>query len=327
MKCGRLPGGIRITLYSTTTRTSESTRGGSRTFRSTEPWRRCEPFASPARERAELPGAWPLPPRSDPGPFAAQPDSVALWSLSTPFLEEERNVVGTVVHRPGIDEVSVDQLEVAPTRVEPPANHRLRHVVTAFRHPLSDSRDRRLRRREAQEEELHPVPLFPPSGDPARMTAPAQRRLESEAMPLPRVRIDLPQHQPAGLDGHPAWAKGAQPSRDQVGIDEDRTVGFVRQELRGERRLARTVRPKRCAITKIRLPVALVMMPLSLAPNLTNARTARTPSATAASTPSRPIKSTARSISNAPQPASRTAPDGPRNCRSSFLTSTVDPSH
>ena len=97
-----------------------------------------------------------------------------------------------------------------PTRDSPPPR------VTAFRHALRDSCDGRLRRGKAQEEQLHPVPLFPPPGNPARLTAPAQRRLESEAVPLPRMRVDLLQYQPAGLDGHPARTKGAQPGRDSA---------------------------------------------------------------------------------------------------------------
>ena len=103
---------------------------------------------------------------------------------------------------------------------------------------MGDPGGRHRGRREAEEEQLDPVTQGLPSGDPARVAAAAQRGLEGEAVSSPHVLADPLQRQPAGLDGGQIRAERTEPGRDEVGVDEERAVRLVRQELDGERGLA-----------------------------------------------------------------------------------------
>ena len=99
------------------------------------------PFAD---ARGERPGAWPLRRPPCPGRVRRLAKSSVACSCSPPLRDPHRNVSRVVVHRPRVDELAVDPLEVAPARMEPPSNHRLGHVVAALRHAPCDPCDCRL---------------------------------------------------------------------------------------------------------------------------------------------------------------------------------------
>ena len=111
------------------------------------------------------------------------------------------------------------------------------------RDPVGDLGGRHLGRRQAQEEQLDPVAHRLPARDSSCMAATAQRGLEGEAVSSAHVFPDLLQHQPAGPDRGQVRAKGAEPRRDEIGIDEDRALRLVRQEFGGESGLSGSVRP------------------------------------------------------------------------------------
>ena len=74
------------------------------------------------------------------------------------------------------------------------------------------------------------------------MAAPAQGRLEGEALSPDRISADRIDHQAAGPEGDRSGPERIQSRGDRVRFDEGRTLRFVRQEGRGEGRLPGPVR-------------------------------------------------------------------------------------
>ena len=212
--------------------------------------RRCEihlrpPYGGPAHlrsappsplvgGRAWRPGASPFPHRPDQDLAVFGSDSDPQSSLSATLCQQLRYVSRIVVLRPFADESLVDQFKVSPAGMKATADDRLGHVVSAFGHPLRNTCNGCFGSGKSQKEQLDPVALRLPAGDPASVSEPAQRRLEREAVSSSRVLVYLSQHQATRLKSDTVRPKRTQSRGDEIGIYEIGTIRFVWQELGGE---------------------------------------------------------------------------------------------
>ena len=150
---------------------------------------------------------------------------------------------GIVVYGPHVYETTVQRFKIAPTGMEPSMNDCFGNAMPAFPHPLPDSVHGKLRRRQPQEKQRDLVAEFLPHGYPTSVTPSRQRRLESKSLALFHVFADPAEHHSPCGQGIPVRRQWTQSSAHQIGVHEQMTIGFIRQELHRESRLARSVRP------------------------------------------------------------------------------------
>ena len=151
-------------------------------------WRACERerFGSASICIAGMSSSHQPPPQVGHRRFRTSSGSRVSGTHSRPPSEYRREP-RIVVLRPFVDESSIDLFKVAPAGMESPVDDRLGNVVSAFRHSLCDTRNGCLRTRKVQEEELDPVTPALPAGNPPRISEPAQRGLECEALSSSRT--------------------------------------------------------------------------------------------------------------------------------------------
>ena len=161
---------------------------------------------------------------------------------SPPLIQQYGAFTRIVVHRPLIHCTVIQGLKIEPSFVIPPNDHWTRYVVPPGRYPLSNPGYGHVGSWQLQENQPDPIAPIPPSRNQPSVTAAAQRCLEGEVVSPSRVFADFRQHQPASPNLDRFRAKRAQPRGNEVRVDEDRAVCFVREIFHGKGRLACPVR-------------------------------------------------------------------------------------
>lgn len=93
-----------------------------------------------------------------------------------------------------------------------------------------------------QKNQVDTVSTSLPARNELGITSSGESRFETEAHTASRITIDFLEHQATRPNRNSAGIKWRKAVSDQVGIDEQWTVGFVRQEFSRESRFARAVR-------------------------------------------------------------------------------------
>ncbi len=93
-----------------------------------------------------------------------------------------------------------------------------------------------------EENKLHDVAGSTPTINHPRISQASQCGFEGKAVPFRRMVGNLLQHYPTRTKSYRLGTEWRNAGGDEVGIDEHRATGFVRQELAGESCFSGTVR-------------------------------------------------------------------------------------
>src|SRR2546422_5778191 len=150
-------------------------------------------------------------------------------------------LTGIVIQLPRVYKLSVDVLEIPPALLEAPANNLCLDIVSALGDPHSHSLYGQCFILKLKKNQVDAVTTPLPTRNLLSVTTTGKCRFESEAHAAASMAINLFQHQAACSNRNGARIEWGKTVSDQVGIDEQRTAGFIGQVFQSESRFAGAV--------------------------------------------------------------------------------------